>query len=132
MKPESFRAKNLRRHAENAFENLRHYAARVGIKDPDEAADRAARQIHGLPEDSEPLPTSAPRVRRTAAAPAAKAAPKTASPTADPDAEEAATVPHRLEDRTREQLYERAKDLDIAGRSAMSKDELIAAIRDAQ
>jgi len=132
MKPESFRAKNLRRLAENAFENLRHYAERIGIEDPDEAADRAARQIHGLPDESEPLPKSKPRPRRAAASSAAKAASKQAGPKVDPDAEEAAAVPHRLEDRTREQLYERAKDLDISGRSAMSKDELITAIRDAQ
>lgn len=38
--------------------------------------------------------------------------------------------PHsRLEDRTRDELYNRAKELDVAGRSSMSKDELIAAIR---
>ncbi|MDX1647422.1 MAG: Ku protein [Longimicrobiales bacterium] len=33
-----------------------------------------------------------------------------------------------LEDRTRDQLYERAKELDIPGRSKMTKDELIDAI----
>lgn len=35
----------------------------------------------------------------------------------------------RLEDRSRAELYERAKALDIPGRSSMSKDELIEAIR---
>jgi hypothetical protein len=34
------------------------------------------------------------------------------------------------EDWTKEELYERAKELDIAGRSEMSKDELIGALRD--
>jgi len=34
-----------------------------------------------------------------------------------------------LEDRTRDELYNRAKELDIAGRSRMSKHELAEAIR---
>lgn len=34
-----------------------------------------------------------------------------------------------LEDRTRDELYNRAKELNISGRSSMKKDELIAAIR---
>jgi hypothetical protein len=34
------------------------------------------------------------------------------------------------EDWTKEELYERAKELDIEGRSEMSKDELIGALRD--
>ncbi len=34
------------------------------------------------------------------------------------------------EDWTKEELYERAQELDIDGRSAMSKDELIEALRD--
>lgn len=40
-----------------------------------------------------------------------------------------ASVPHRLEDRTKEQLYGRAQELDIEGRSGMTKEELIDAIR---
>ena len=35
-----------------------------------------------------------------------------------------------LEDRTRDELYNRAKELDVPGRSGMKKAELIAAIRD--
>jgi hypothetical protein len=38
----------------------------------------------------------------------------------------------RLEARTKEELYNRAKELDIEGRSGMSKDELVRAIRDSQ
>lgn len=34
------------------------------------------------------------------------------------------------EDWTKEELYERAQELEIDGRSAMSKDELIEALRD--
>jgi hypothetical protein len=39
---------------------------------------------------------------------------------------------HRLEDRTRPQLYEEAKKLGIAGRSKLGKWELIDAIRRAR
>lgn len=34
-----------------------------------------------------------------------------------------------LEDRTKQELYNRAQELDIDGRSKMSKDELVRAIR---
>lgn len=37
-----------------------------------------------------------------------------------------------LEDRTKDELYNRAQDLDIEGRSSMSKDELVQAIRERQ
>lgn len=37
-----------------------------------------------------------------------------------------------LEERTKQELYNRAKELDIDGRSKMSKDELVRAIRQAQ
>jgi hypothetical protein len=39
---------------------------------------------------------------------------------------------HNLEDRTRPQLYEEARRLDISGRSRMGKGELIDAIRAAR
>lgn len=35
----------------------------------------------------------------------------------------------RLEERTLDELYLRARELDIAGRSQMTRDELVAAIR---
>lgn len=35
----------------------------------------------------------------------------------------------RLEDRTREELYNRAKELNISGRSNMGKSDLVSAIR---
>jgi hypothetical protein len=38
----------------------------------------------------------------------------------------------RLEERTKDELYNRAKELEVEGRSKMSKDELITAIRDAR
>lgn len=37
-----------------------------------------------------------------------------------------------LADRTKDELYNRAQELDIQGRSKMSKDELVEAIRDHQ
>lgn len=37
-----------------------------------------------------------------------------------------------LEDRSREELYNRAKDLGIEGRSKMKKDDLVTAIRERQ
>ena len=42
-----------------------------------------------------------------------------------------ATAETPLEELTKEQLYERARAADIHGRSEMSKDELIAALRNA-
>jgi len=38
----------------------------------------------------------------------------------------------RLEERTKDELYSRARELDISGRSSMDKGELIEAIRDRQ
>lgn len=37
-----------------------------------------------------------------------------------------------LDERTKDELYNRAKQLSISGRSSMNKAELVAAIRDAQ
>lgn len=39
---------------------------------------------------------------------------------------------HPLEDRSRQELYNRAKQLDIEGRSKMNKGELVAAIQKQQ
>ena len=39
---------------------------------------------------------------------------------------------HSLEERTKDELYNRAKELDIEGRSKMNKQELVEAIRDKQ
>lgn len=39
---------------------------------------------------------------------------------------------HSLEDRTKKELYNRAQELDISGRSKMDKDELVKAIRKKQ
>lgn len=39
--------------------------------------------------------------------------------------------PQNLEDLTKDELYQRAQDKDIPGRSEMSKDELVEALRGA-
>jgi hypothetical protein len=39
---------------------------------------------------------------------------------------------HGLEERSKQELYNKAQDLDISGRSRMSKKELVNAIRKAQ
>jgi hypothetical protein len=114
---ESFRDRNRRRREENAFENLLAYARQNGIRDPRGSAERAARSIHG----TEPL---SPKSGSKSAGRG-----RTGDRTGSPDAP---SVPHRLEDRTKEQLYSRAQDLEIEGRSQMTKDELIQAIRESQ
>jgi DNA-binding transcriptional MocR family regulator len=47
----------------------------------------------------------------------------------DPPSAPAAAWPSSLDDLTKEELYERAQQADIPGRSTMSKDELITALR---
>lgn len=102
----SFRERNRQRREENAFENLYTYARRVGVPDPGSFAERTARAIHGDGSEVDPAPAGRSRGGES--------------------------VPHRLDDRTKDQLYARAQELDIEGRSQMTKDELIAAIRSRQ
>jgi plasmid stabilization system protein ParE len=70
----------------------------------------------------------------------AKRAKEIAARTVNKDRREEGRTPNRttqgtgnpnrsLEDRTRKELYNRARELDIEGRSGMSKSELIEAIR---
>jgi hypothetical protein len=101
MEEESFSARNRRRREENAFENLYGYYRRTGTPEPKRSAQRTARQIHGDGLNG----ASAVRM------------------------DSKRGVPHRLDDRTKEQLYARAQELQIDGRSQMNRDELISAIR---
>lgn len=59
---------------------------------------------------------------------AARIANAQADPDRDPGAKGGAAP--RYEDWTHDELYERAQELDVDGRSDMTKDELIAALRD--
>jgi hypothetical protein len=111
-KETSFREENRRRRETNAFENLYGYAREHGIRDPKRTAERTARAIH--------TGGTLPPVERLGSS--------TDGIDGDGGVEERRT-PHRLEDRTRDELYERAQALDIEGRSRMTKDELVEAIR---
>jgi hypothetical protein len=128
---ENHSERNRRRRERNAFRNLYEYAQAAGVTEPKKTAQKTARAIH---IDGGPLPTAeraAPAAK--AAAPAAKPKAKPAAPASKSEATPAAeaAVPHRLDDRTREQLYARAQELEIEGRSQMTKAELIEAIRGA-
>ena len=136
METESFRERNRQRRARNAFQHLRAYAEARELPDAETAAREAAEQMHS----AEGAAGRAERQRQRARAAAERAARQTdsrvaeiASPPAQPPqpaAEPARdAVPHRLEDRTKEQLYARAQELEVEGRSQMTKDQLIAAIR---
>jgi hypothetical protein len=103
MERESFRDRNRRRREENAFENLYAYAKEAKIPDPKRTAERTARVLHrdGIRENGGPGAASGPDDDATA-----------------------------LEERTKEELYEQAKELEIEGRSSMNKDELVRAIEE--
>jgi hypothetical protein len=105
MEKESFRDRNRRQREENAFENLYAYAKEAKIPDPKRTAERTARVLHrdGIREAGGPLAATGPDDGATA-----------------------------LEERTKEELYEQAKDLEIEGRSSMNKDDLVRAIEDHQ
>jgi hypothetical protein len=108
---QSFRDQKRRHRVAAAFANLYRYAKNRGLADPKKSAEEAAQEIHGEGEAGTAGRRSAPRRSSRTKRPAA------------------AEVPRLLEDRTKEQLYARAQELDIEGRSQMTKDELIAAIR---
>jgi hypothetical protein len=109
MEEMSFRERNRQRREQNAFENLYAYAKENNIPDPKRTAERTAHELHSegatRPSSSGSRASSGTRSKK---------------------------VPHRLEERTKEQLYERAQELDIEGRSQMTKDELVDAIRASQ
>jgi hypothetical protein len=132
MARETFRERNRRKRELSAFETLYSYAEKIGLPDPAKAAARVARLLHRNDGDGAAAAAGASGGREAAdSRPSGARSEKseTASSSADDDAER---VPHRLEDRTKEQLYSRAQELDIEGRSSMNKEELIAAIRNSQ
>ena len=76
------------------------------------------------PEDNQPQPSR----ERLAPPPAAKAAPKVEAPKQN-DRQETKPDRRGFEERSVEELRDRARELEIEGRASMSKDELIAALR---
>jgi hypothetical protein len=112
MESESFREQNRRRREKAAFQNLYEYARNTSIPDPKKSAELAARALHGSANGETVARAAKPR----------QAAMR----------QEKGKVPRNLEARTKEQLYTRAQELEIEGRSQMSKEELVAAIRAAQ
>lgn len=63
---EDFKERNRLRRQQNAFDNLLAYAERTGIKNPENAAEKAAQEIHGGDGDGPVAGTSA-RAKRVAA-----------------------------------------------------------------
>jgi hypothetical protein len=70
------------------------------------------------------------RVDRRPAQPPQVASATSEAPKSRPPTQDRTTDRRTYEDRNLEELRERARELDIEGRSAMTKDELIAALRE--
>jgi hypothetical protein len=107
------------------------------------SAERAAAEaveVKASAERAAPAPPAAapaasptrPKKGKSSESGAGKAARATSAPAASSTDGESVSMPHRLEDRTKEQLYTRAQELEIEGRSGMTKEELIEAIRSKQ
>lgn len=93
-------------------------AKKAGARTAKAAGGRSTPRKRTAAKRSTPKQTAAKRTAAAQAPPAATSQPPTGT--------------GRLEDRTVDELYERASELDLEGRSSMSKDELIAAIREQQ
>ncbi len=96
---------------------------------PPEWSNKDERQYEHIKEASEDRGVSESRAKEIAARTVNKqrreedrTPNKTTSGTGNPT--------NRLEDRSRDELYNRARQLNISGRSKMRKDELISAIRE--
>ena len=97
-----------------------------------EEADEAPRassasRSSGSPAKKSAAKSASKRASKPATKTTAKAASKTASKTASKSSSKAKAAD--LREKSRAELYEQAKKLDIPGRSEMSKDQLAAAIR---
>jgi Rho termination factor, N-terminal domain len=97
-----------------------------------ETVESSARErLHGVEEvlreaeDNQPQPAR----ERPERPPTAKAAPKVEAPRQN-DRQETKPDRRGFEERSVEELRDRARELEIEGRASMSKDELIAALRE--
>lgn len=133
--------------ARRAAETIHGGGGASTVGQPEGTQSRSAGRAGGAAREAaaKPAAATAPPAESAAAAPAGESqedvpegaeqskerSTGSASREAD-DTEAAPSVPHRLEDRTKEQLYTRAQELEIEGRSQMTKEELIEAIRAAQ
>ena len=96
---------------------------------PDAWSDKDERQYEHIKDSAQDRGTSESRAKEIAARTVNKqrreegrTPNKTTQGTGNPNTP--------LEDRTRDELYNRARELNVEGRSSMSKDELIRAIRE--
>jgi gas vesicle protein len=83
-------------------------------------AERAQRVVERVEQAPAPKPEKAAKPENTVKPEADKPKPRKQEPKVDR---------RPFEERSLEELRERARELDIEGRSAMSKDELVAALR---
>jgi len=95
---------------------------------PDAWTDKEERQYEHIKESARKRGKSAARAREIAARTVTKqrrqegkTSQKTTQGTGNPN--------KRLEDRTKQELYNRARQLNVDGRSKMNKSELVEAIR---
>lgn len=143
MATKSYRELNRLRRAQNAFEHLRAYARTRGMTDADAAAREAVERVHSVGLEGE-VGGGATGSRREKQPPSTAsggggspegnkpASRSSSAPAKSTGSGAASAVPRRLDDRTKEQLYARAQELGIEGRSNMTKEELIEAIREKQ
>ena len=92
--------------------------SRETLRDVQDSVKAEAARAQRVVERVEPAP--APRPEKAEKAEADKPKPRKQEPKVDR---------RPFEDRSLDELRERARELDIEGRSAMSKDELVAALR---
>lgn len=133
--PESIEEEDIEKDVEearNAIEDDIRDAVRDSL-DPDELRDRRAEALETLVEAKEDEAVDVPEElrKKSAEADVVDLVEILERRLAEEEEDGGAKDEGELGERTREELYERAKELDIAGRSEMTKDELVEAIEEA-